>query len=226
MSQTDVTLVDYGIGNLRSMEKALEAAGAVVNRTDDPIQLLRAERLVLPGVGAFGACRAELVARDLLEVLTRYAQTGRPLLGVCVGMQLLLNQSEEFGLHAGLGLIPGRIARFSREAGAASATQASSEHDELPTSGDTAAPLKIPHMGWNTVEPAAGIPWLGSPATYYYFVHSFRAVDVPQKFVAGQTRYGSVFPAAVAKDHIWGVQFHPEKSADAGIALLRAFLNQ
>lgn len=224
MSQTTVTLVDYGIGNLRSMEKALEAAGAVVNRTDDPNQILSAERVVLPGVGAFGACRTELVARDLLDVLLAYAHTGRPLLGVCVGMQLLLEQSEEFGVHAGLGLIPGRIARFP--ARAESASTAPDEHDEPQPNRDTSTPLKIPHMGWNTVAPSAGVSWLGPPSTYYYFVHSFRAVDVPPAFVAGGTCYGSVFPAAVAKDHLWGVQFHPEKSADAGIALLRAFLNQ
>ena len=224
MSRTTVTLVDYGIGNLRSMEKALEAAGAVVNRTDDPNQILRAERVVLPGVGAFGACRAELVARDLLDVLLAYAQTGRPLLGVCVGMQLLLEQSEEFGVHAGLGLIPGRIARFP--GATESISQAPGEHGESATVGNTAPPLKIPHMGWNTVEPTVGVSWLGAPSTYYYFVHSFRAVDVPPAFVAGQTRYGSDFPAAVAREHLWGVQFHPEKSADAGIALLRAFLNQ
>ncbi len=217
---TTIALVDYGVGNLRSAQKAIEAAGADrVIVTRDPAVIRAADRVVLPGVGAYGHCIGSLREAGLEGPVLEAIASGRPFLGVCVGMQLLFEQGEEFGVHRGLGVLPGRVVHF-RAAG-------------LSAAGE----LKIPHMGWSPVAPArpcepppaalrgacplfAGL----APETYFYFVHSYVAVAVDPRQVAGWTTYGVRFPAAVAWRNVAGTQFHPEKSQAAGLALLRNFL--
>ncbi len=200
-------LIDYGIGNLRSLEKAFTAAGIDVVRTDDTGQIAAAERLVLPGVGAFGACAAELRQRGLTDLVRERAEAGVPLLGVCVGMQLLFDASEEFGEHAGLGLLPGRVVRIDAA---------------VPDGG---RPLKVPHMGWNRLQLHHAHPVLGddTPLPYVYFVHSYRAAPAVDTDVLATVSYGADIPAVVGRDNVVGVQFHPEKSAGAGLAMLRRF---
>ena len=200
------TIIDYGIGNLRSLHKAFLAAGVEAIRTDDPDCIRTAERLVLPGVGAFGACAAELHRRGLDGLVVERAEAGTPLLGVCVGMQLLFEVSEEFGEHAGLGLLPGRVVRFS--------------DGRLGAEGDR---LKVPHMGWNRLHPEAEHPVMGPDAPYVYFVHSYHAEAADPSDVIATVDYGGPVPAVVGRRNVVGVQFHPEKSADAGLAMLRRF---
>lgn len=200
-------LIDYGIGNIRSLEKAFQAVGVEPVRSDDPAAIRDAERLVLPGVGAFGACADEIRRRGLVEPILDAVASGTPLLGVCVGMQLLFDVSEELGEHAGLGLLPGRVVRFT------------------PQAVGSERPLKVPHMGWNTVEAARAHALLDGIAdgAHFYFVHSFHAAPEDEGDVLGATTYGVRFPAIVQRDHVMGVQFHPEKSQDAGLRLLRNF---
>jgi glutamine amidotransferase len=197
------TIIDYGIGNLRSLQKAFEAAGVEVERTGDPAALARAERLVLPGVGAFGACASELKERDLAAPVLDAARRGVPLMGVCVGMQLLFDVSEERGTHAGLGLLPGRVVRFQ-------------EGEER---------LKVPHMGWNRLDVQREHPLLDGldEGAFVYFVHSYHAeADQPDDVLASAS-YGRAFPAVVGRGTVMGAQFHPEKSGPAGLRLLRNF---
>lgn len=202
-----VTIIDYGIGNLRSIEKAFEHVGVEVHRTDDPGTVADASRLVLPGVGAFGACINEVRRRGLeAPILTAIADK-TPFLGVCVGMQLLFEEGHEKGIHQGLGVLPGQVRHF---------------HD---TSPQTASSFTVPHMGWNTVEPTRSSPLLDSldEGAYVYFVHSFHAVAENEDDVLATTTYGHTFPSMVQRDHIYGVQFHPEKSQRAGLRLLDNF---
>lgn len=198
-------LIDYGIGNLRSLEKSFAAAGVDVIRTDDPGAIAAASRLVLPGVGAFGACAAELRRRGLADLVRQRAEAGVPLLGVCVGMQLLFEASEEFGEHAGLGLLPGRVVRIGP--------------------GDSPRPLKVPHMGWNRLDAVRPHPLLGDdrPLPHLYFVHSYHAAPADPADVIATVEYGRALPAVVGRGSVVGVQFHPEKSARAGLAMLRRF---
>ena len=204
------TIIDYGIGNLRSLEKAFEAAGVEVERTGDPAALARAERLVLPGVGAFGACADELRERGLVAPVLGAVRRGVPLLGVCVGMQLLFDESEERGTHAGLGLLPGRVVRFER--------------------GEEG--LKVPHMGWNRLDclPRPGGGQQGHPllegldaGAFVYFVHSYHAEAEEASDVLASASYGRAFPVVVGRGDVMGAQFHPEKSGPAGLRLLRNF---
>jgi glutamine amidotransferase len=206
------TIIDYGIGNLRSLNKALAAAGVAAERTGDPERIGRAERLVLPGVGAFGACADALRQRGLADLVAERARAGVPLLGVCVGMQLLFEASEERPgpdgrPHAGLGLLPGRVVRFR------------------PGLSDAAgARLKVPHMGWNRLHRQAAHPVLGEGALpYVYFVHSYHAAPAAASDVLATVAYGAEVPAVVGRGNVVGVQFHPEKSAGAGLAMLRRF---
>lgn len=205
------TIIDYGIGNLRSIEKAFEHVGADVERTDDPCAVSRAERLVLPGVGAFGACIDEIRRRDLEQPIRDFVAIGRPFLGVCVGMQLLFETGEERGMHEGLGLLPGRVVHL---------------HEASPDAkGANGRTLKVPHMGWNTVRPThpshlfEGV----APESYFYFVHSYCAVPAAPEDVLAATTYGAAVPAAVGRNNVYGVQFHPEKSQHSGLRLLKNF---
>ncbi len=204
-----VTIIDYGIGNLRSLEKAFQAVGAEVLRTDRPDALLQARHLILPGVGAFGACMAELRRRNLIEPIHEAVRRGIPLLGICAGLQLLFEESEEHGRHEGLGLLPGRVVRF-------------------PETTADGRRLKVPHMGWNTITHHRPAPLLeGVPdGAYFYFVHAYHAVAANPDDVLATTTYGEVtFPAVVGRDRVFGVQFHPEKSQQHGLRILRNFLD-
>lgn len=200
-----LTIVDYDIGNVRSLAKAFEAAGVRPLRTDDPASISAADRLVLPGVGAFGACAAALRERGLFELVAERARAGVPLLGVCVGMQLLFEVSEERGEHTGLALLPGRVVRFA---------------ETLDARG---RPLKVPHMGWNQLLPRHAHPIVDGRDDHVYFVHSYHAVPGDPNDVLAAVRYGTEVPAIVGHGNVIGVQFHPEKSHTAGLALLRRF---
>lgn len=205
------TIIDYGIGNLRSLEKALEHVGVQARRTDDAEAVATAERLVLPGVGAFGACVGEIRQRGLEEPIREAAGKGVPLLGVCVGMQLLFETGEERGTHRGLGLLPGRVVRFDFGTNGA---------------GAEGKKVKVPHMGWNQTVPTRAVPLLDGIAgeAYFYFVHSYHADPTHTGDVLATTTYGgAAFPAMVHRGNVFGVQFHPEKSQASGLRLLKNF---
>jgi len=195
-----IAIADYGIGNLGSVTKAFRRAGAEVVLTGDPEALRRADALVLPGDGAFGATMAEVERRGLVPVLRAAVEAGKPLLGICVGMQLLFEESEEHGRHAGLGFLPGRVRRFE---------------------GD----LPVPHMGWNRVRARRVHPFLdGVPdGAHVYFVHSYYC-DAPDDVVIATSDYGRDFAAIVGRGNILGVQFHPEKSQETGLRMVASFV--
>ena len=205
----DVALINYGSGNLRSAEKALVKAAdgrARIVVTDDPAVVAKADRVVLPGVGAFAACMAALQARPgLVEAMTEAVRRkGAPFLGVCVGMQLLASRGLEFGETAGLGWIEGEVRRLEPNEPSA----------------------KVPHMGWNTLSGVSALPVLAGLADgrAVYFTHSFAIHPKDDADVAAWVDHGGRFPAAVARGNVAGVQFHPEKSQDAGLSLLARFL--
>lgn len=214
---SDLVLADYGIGNLRSLEKAFAHVGVEVARTADPDAIRRARRLVVPGVGAFGACAEALRMHGLDGPIREAVAREVPLLGVCVGMQLLFDTGEEHGAHAGLGLLKGRVVRFADDLA-----------EDAPGPGGVleARRLKVPHVGWSPVSPAPGARALGlASGQYLYFVHSYVARPDDADDVAAWAHYGTAFPALVARGRVFGVQAHPEKSQSAGLALLRAFAN-
>ena len=196
-----IAIVDYGIGNLGSVTKGFRACGAETVLSGDPRELRRAAALVLPGDGAFGAAMDELRARGLLGLLADAARAGTPLLGICIGMQLLLEESEEHGRHPGLGLLPGRVRR-------------------LPDLG-----LPIPHMGWNRLHRRRSHPVLEDVAegAHVYFVHSYYC-DAPAGVVLATTDYGIEVPAMIGAGNILGLQFHPEKSQGVGLGLIAGFV--
>jgi len=199
----DVVLIDAGTGNLRSVQKALESLGADVLRTADPQDVLSAQKVVLPGVGAFGDFMSGLRARGLESVIKDLARRGIPLLGICVGMQALFEVGEEMGEHTGLGLLPGRVLRFPESLG-----------------------VKIPHTGWNQVEAKkdallfAGI----SPGAYVYFNHSYYCQPGEASDISAVADYGLSYACAVERGKVFGVQFHPEKSQRVGLKILENFL--
>jgi len=207
-----VTLIDYGVGNLFSVSRALERCGAEVVVSGDPSAIDRAERLVLPGVGAFAGGMQGLRERGLIEPIRRYAASDRPLLGICLGMQMFATTSEEFGEHEGLGLIPGCVVA-------------------VPSRATTGEAHKIPHIGWNRLLPPEGKTWrdsllAGTPeGTAVYLVHSFEMIPDDSAHRLADCIYGGHrICAAVANDRITGFQFHPEKSGEAGLAILSRFL--
>jgi imidazole glycerol-phosphate synthase subunit HisH len=203
MSAATVGIVDYGMGNRRSVEKALERVGARAVLTGDHDTLIAADGLIVPGVGAFPAAMERLRALGLDELVVRRAQAGTPVLGLCLGMQLLFERSVELGGDTGLGLLGGEVIDL---------------HPEPPT-------LKIPHIGWNVVEMTRSSPLTeGLPdRCAFYHVHSFVARPADASDVLGRGDYGGRFVSIVARDPIYGVQFHPEKSSTHGLALLRNF---
>lgn len=205
---TTVAVIDYGMGNIRSVSKALEYVGGdtQIEVSYDPERILRADHVVFPGVGALRDCMSELQRLELDDVIRECART-RPFLGICLGMQALMDFSEENGGTPGLGLVPGRAVRFSGD-------------------GPGAEPLKIPHMGWNRVHPArAHALWEGiAQDGYFYFVHSYYVEPRDAAVTAATTDYGVSFAAALARGNIFAVQFHPEKSQHAGLKLLANFL--
>lgn len=198
-----ILLLDVGTGNLRSVYKSLESLGAQVRRTSDPKLIALADKIILPGVGAFGDFMLGLQGRGLDQSLLEYANRGRPLLGICVGMQVLFEVGEEMGNHLGLGLLPGRVVRF-------------------PNFTD----LKVPHTGWNQIEPVRSSPLLCGLGedVYAYFNHSFYCLPSVDGLAAALTNYGLQFTSLVQRDNIFGVQFHPEKSQKVGLKILENFL--
>ncbi len=213
MSRCDVAVIDYGMGNLLSVRRGLEHWGAIVNVTADPEAILSAPRVVLPGVGAFADGMAELNCRGLDAVVREVAKQGTPLLGICLGMQMLLDESQEFGTTKGLGLIPGEVVA-------------------VPSVGSDGRPQKIPHIGWNAlVLPEGHEGWEGSllqdvkVGEAVYFVHSFMASPKnPSHRLADCLYGGRVVSALIARDNIAGCQFHPEKSGEIGLKILHSFL--
>ena len=206
-----IGVIDYGMGNIHSLAKALAkvASDSRIEVSFDPQKLRKCDRLVLPGVGGVRACMDELRRLELNQLITERAREV-PLLGVCLGMQVLLDFSDENGGVAGLGLIPGQVLRFPAPP---ESTQ------------DGAERLKVPHMGWNQVSWTRSHPLLkGVPQdSWFYFVHSFYAKTKATENVLGETRYGEAFAAAVIRDNIAGFQFHPEKSQASGLRLLANF---
>ncbi len=212
MRPANLTIVDYGSGNLRSVQKAIEACGAAASITTDPQAVAEAEVLVLPGVGAFGDAMKELSARGLVEPIRRHIALDRPFLGICMGLQLLFDRGEEGGSAGdwpkGLGVLEGDVVRF-----------------DLPEG------VKVPHMGWNRVDwrrrtdgssPAAAV---GDDA-WFYFVHSYHARPRDESVVLGRTDYSGPFCSAVHRGRLVATQFHPEKSQQAGLNLIRWFLER
>lgn len=212
----EVAIIDFGMGNLRSVEKAVRhvmeeeggAGGGEVVVTSDPARVAAAERVVFPGQGAIGDCMAQLQAHKL-EACVRSAIEEKPFLGICIGLQVLMEESEEDGGTRGLGVFRGRVARFGRLA-----------------APDTGARLKVPHMGWNQVRRERAHPlWEGiGDDERFYFVHSYHVAPEDDALVAGRTDYGGEFTSALAAGNLFAVQFHPEKSQHAGLRLLRNFL--
>lgn len=197
-----LVILDYGIGNLRSVQKAFEAIGTPALITDDPQKVAEADRVVLPGVGAFADCMAKYTAAGFHPVVTDHLRQEKPFLGICVGMQMLFTTGYENGTHPGLGIFPGEVVRFPSEPG-----------------------FKVPHMGWNQVQ-AVGEHSLGravTPGSWFYFVHSYYCVPADPSIIAFETDYVVRFCAAVQRGRLMATQFHPEKSQAAGLQLLKAF---
>jgi imidazole glycerol-phosphate synthase subunit HisH len=207
-----IGVVDYGMGNLRSVGKALESVGFPVVVTGDPSVLSGCRGVVLPGVGAFRDCMDNLRQGGLLPFLADYLASDRPFLGICLGLQLLFTESEEFGRHEGIGFLPGKVVRFP-----SGMTE--------PRVGGGERKLKIPHMGWNRIDVVKDHPVLdGIPSgSYFYFVHSYYVVPADSAVVAARSSYGIPFTAAVATGNRLAVQFHPEKSQSAGLRVLSNF---
>ncbi|MDS4021989.1 MAG: imidazole glycerol phosphate synthase subunit HisH [Candidatus Competibacter sp.] len=206
---SSIAIIDYGMGNLRSVAKALEhvAPGARVIVTQNRLDILRADRVVFPGQGSIRDCMHELARWDLVEVVRQIA-LDKPFLGLCLGPQALLDFSEENGGTECLGVLPGRVVRFGE-----------------PRDPATGERLKVPHMGWNQVRQLRDHPlWRGIPQdSRFYFVHSYYLQPTDAALAVGSTRYGFDFTSAIARDNIFAVQFHPEKSAQAGLRLLANF---
>lgn len=204
-----IAVIDYGMGNLRSVQKALETVGADVVVTRDPKDIHNASSVVLPGVGAYRDCMDNLNRFGLVEPIHKAIQSGKPFLGICLGLQLLFEQSDEFGLVPGLGVLPGKVTRFSREL--------------REPSSQTA--LKIPHMGWNTLSIRKKDPLFDSipDDAYFYFVHSYHIVPKNPGIAATVTHYGIDFVSGIQHENIYAFQFHPEKSQKLGLTLLKNF---
>lgn len=207
-----VVIVDYGAGNLLSVMRAFQHLGVDIEFADRPEAVRTADRLVVPGVGAFGDCMAGLRRRGLVEPILEFCGRDRPFLGICVGMQMMFEASEEFGEHPGLGLLPGRVTA-------------------IPSTGADGRPHKIPHIGWNQLLRPEGTDWTGTiledlpPGAWAYFVHSFAGHPLDPRHRLADTDYdGRIISAAVRKGALFGTQFHPEKSGEVGLAILRRFL--
>jgi len=199
------------MGNLRSVQKALEFVGAQVIVTHDPELILNADSVVLPGVGAFKDCMANLKKLKLIDSIRKFIDGGKPFLGICLGLQVLFEESEEYGPVAGLGILPGKVVKFP---------DGSSETKN-------GRPIKIPHMGWNKVEIKKKDPLFDKvdAAPYFYFVHSYYVVPKDQNMVATVTNYGVEFVSGIQYKNIYAFQFHPEKSQTMGLSLLEQFSN-
>jgi len=200
-SKQMIAIIDYGVGNLRSVEKALQSVGADVVVSSDAEVLRSANKLVLPGVGAFGDAMRGLRAPGFDVLVKDAADSGKPILGLCVGLQMMFDEGLEFGRHAGLGLIPGRVVSFPREG------------------------PRVPHIGWNQVSASGDHPLLRNLAEdpYFYFVHSYYVEAANDTDVLGWTDYGLRYASICGRENVFGVQFHPEKSQENGLTLLKNF---
>ena len=200
-----IAIIDYGVGNLFSLKSSLAAIGADAVVTADPEVIKSAEKIILPGVGAFGDAAAKLRESGMADLVKSEAASGKPLMGICLGMQLLLEKSFEYGEHEGLGLIKGEIRPIT---------------DVIPED------LKVPHIGWNALhfkgEKSPIFKYINE-GDHVYFVHSFYGAECDESVIA-TAEYGATLTAAVAKDNVYGCQFHPEKSGDVGLRILRAFI--
>lgn len=202
ISRRPIAIIDYGMGNLRSVQKGLERVGFAAEVTRDRERIEAAAGVVLPGVGAFGACMDNLRAYGLTETVRTVIGRGTPFLGICLGMQLLFDESEEFGRVPGLGIFPGRVIRFS----------------DRPE-------LKVPHMGWNQIRKRQQPPHLDGidEGAFVYFVHSYYVVPSDPSLTATSTDYGIEFTSAIARDNVFATQYHPEKSQAVGLKILENF---
>lgn len=220
-----ITIIDYGASNIRSAQKAFEYIGAEVELTEDPEVVRRATKLVLPGVGAFGSGMTGLRQRNLPETIRETVAKGIPFLGICVGMQLMFDESDEMGTHQGLGLLAGKVKRFPEKL---SVNPSSSSGSDAPIENrhSKIVTLKIPHMGWNQLEPAWESSLLAGVNTgdYTYFVHSYYCEPAEATAVLAWTDYGFPFASVVQKDNVYGLQFHPEKSQAVGLKILQNFV--
>ena len=197
-----IAIIDYGAGNLQSVRNALDFIGCPGTITSDPAEILSADGIILPGVGAFGSAMAEMERKGLTETVKSAAKSGKPFIGICAGMQLLFEESEESPDVPGLGVLKGRVLLFPADKG-----------------------LKIPHMGWNSIKTKKESRLLGklSGSPYMYFVHSYYVKAEDQEIVSALSDYGTTFDAAVEQNNLFGCQFHPEKSGNEGISILRRF---
>lgn len=197
-----IAVIDYGMGNLRSVQKGLERVGCQARVTRDVSQILSAQGVVLPGVGAFSACMDNLRRFALVEPIRQVVEQKRPFLGICLGLQLLFTESEEFGPQEGLNLFPGKVVGFRPENG-----------------------LKVPHMGWNRIRKRKESPFLEGIAdgAFVYFVHSYYIAPEDPSLAATTTDYGSSFASSIATAHLFACQFHPEKSQEIGLRILANF---
>ena len=196
-----IVIVDYGSGNLRSVQKSFERAGYAPVISSSPAVVSDASHLVVPGVGAFPDCMKNLEALRLLKPISEAIRAGKPYLGICLGFQILFTEGMEFGVHPGLGILPGRVIRFPENE------------------------LKVPHMGWNQIRIEKKTPFLeGIPdGAYFYFVHSYYGDPKERDCVITTTEYGVRFPSSVSRDRLFACQFHPEKSQQMGLKLLSNF---
>jgi imidazole glycerol-phosphate synthase subunit HisH len=197
-----IQIVDYGMGNLRSVQKAFERLAVPAAICTSPAELAGCQKLILPGVGAFRDAIAELRRQGFVEPIRAHIAAGKPFLGICLGLQLLFDVSYEDGTWEGLGILPGKVVRFPEQAG-----------------------LKVPHMGWNKVAAASGCPlFAGIPVeSFFYFVHSYYVVPNDDAVTAGRTEYGVDFASVVQRGNMFATQFHPEKSQKLGLSLLKNF---
>lgn len=202
-----IAIIDYGMGNLRSVQKGFEKVGFEAVVTADPKVLLDADRVVLPGVGAFRDCIKNLEEGGFVEPILKVIKEGKPFLGICLGLQLLFTESEEFGLHKGLDVIPGRVLRFP---------------EGMREEGEE---LKVPHMGWNQLSLKRPSPIFAGldDGTNAYFVHSYYVKPVDDGVIAATTRYGIEFCSSIWRDNVVATQFHPEKSQEKGLQMLKNF---
>ena len=199
---SEIAIIDYGMGNLRSVQKGLERVGCKAQVTREPQQIVSARGVVLPGVGAFSACMENLRRFGLVEAIREVVLQRKPFLGICLGFQLLFTESEEFGPQKGLDLFPGKVVGFRPQNG-----------------------LKVPHMGWNRIVKKKESPFLQgiTDGDYLYFVHSYYVTPADVSVVATTTTYGTSFVSSIATDHLFACQFHPEKSQKIGLRILENF---
>jgi glutamine amidotransferase len=198
-----IVIIDYGMGNLRSVQKGFEKIGFEVKLTRNRKEIGRASAIVLPGVGAFKDCMENLEKYGLVDPLLRSIEKGKPYLGICLGLQILFSESEEFGSHKGLDLIKGRVLKF----------RPGPEH-------------KVPHMGWNTIDKEKEVPMLQGVESgdFFYFVHSYYVIPEEARWVSTLTTYGSPFVSSIWKENLFATQFHPEKSQQKGLRILDNFV--